>query len=140
MIYPIVIIPISEAEGGGYMAHVPDLKGCMSDGDTPEMAAANVGEAIGAWIDESTRLGRDIPEAGSSIARAKKERDILYGEIDRLQEVLKSYDDLDERIEDLRCTLNHIADLLDDDFAVQRFTAISGIGIQQTLKFRTVIE
>ncbi|CAK0770758.1 hypothetical protein WCLP8_4630002 [uncultured Gammaproteobacteria bacterium] len=31
--------PLSEADGGGWLAEVPDLPGCMSDGATPEEAA-----------------------------------------------------------------------------------------------------
>lgn len=46
LVYRIVIEPLSEAEGGGYMAVVPDLPGCMSDGDTPEEALVNGQDAI----------------------------------------------------------------------------------------------
>lgn len=59
--YPVLIEPLSEADGGGYFAIVPDLPGCMSDGATREQAARNVGDAIAAWIEEAARLGRAIP-------------------------------------------------------------------------------
>ena len=52
---------LPEAEGGGWMASVPDLPGCMSDGDTIEQAAVNVGDAIDCWVDAAHRLGRDVP-------------------------------------------------------------------------------
>lgn len=32
--YPIVIEPLSQEDGGGYVATVPDLPGCMSGGET----------------------------------------------------------------------------------------------------------
>jgi hypothetical protein len=31
VLYPIIVEPLSP-EGGGYLARVPDLPGCMSDG------------------------------------------------------------------------------------------------------------
>jgi len=59
--YPVVITPLSEADGGGYLATVPDLPGCASDGETREEAAHNVADAIAQWIDEAAALGREIP-------------------------------------------------------------------------------
>ncbi|WOJ90459.1 type II toxin-antitoxin system HicB family antitoxin [Methylocapsa polymorpha] len=49
--YSVTIEPLSEADGGGFVAFVPDLPGCMSDGETPEEALANVKGAIETWID-----------------------------------------------------------------------------------------
>ena len=37
--YAVLIEPLSEEDGGGFVATVPDLPGCMSDGDTREAAA-----------------------------------------------------------------------------------------------------
>jgi antitoxin HicB len=59
--YPVVIAPLSGENGGGYLATVPDLPGCMSDGSTREEAAHNIGDAIAQWIDEAQKLGREIP-------------------------------------------------------------------------------
>jgi len=59
--YPILIEPLSAEEGGGFLATVPDLPGCMSDGETPEEALANVRDAASAWIDEARALGRTVP-------------------------------------------------------------------------------
>jgi hypothetical protein len=36
--YPVVVEPLPIEEGGGFIATVPDLPGCMSDGATPEEA------------------------------------------------------------------------------------------------------
>jgi predicted RNase H-like HicB family nuclease len=38
----VIIEPLSGEDGGGFAAIVPDLPGCMSDGETPEAALANV--------------------------------------------------------------------------------------------------
>jgi predicted RNase H-like HicB family nuclease len=59
--YAVVITSLPEAEGGGYLATVPDLPGCTSDGETREEAAHNIGDAIAQWIEEAGKLGREIP-------------------------------------------------------------------------------
>ena len=59
--YAVLIAPLSVADGGGFSAVVPDLPGCMSDGETPEEAVVNVQDAILAWIEAARDLGRDIP-------------------------------------------------------------------------------
>ena len=59
--YPIVIEPLPSEEGGGFLALVPDLPGCMSDGASPEEAVANVQDAINTWIEAANDLGHAIP-------------------------------------------------------------------------------
>jgi antitoxin HicB len=59
--YAVVIEPLSREDGGGFLATVPDLPGCMSDGESREVAARNVAGAIASWIEEAKRLGRTIP-------------------------------------------------------------------------------
>jgi antitoxin HicB len=59
--YAVVIEPLPEEEGGGFLATVMDLPGCMSDGQTRAEAAANVEDAIAAWLEEAAALGRAIP-------------------------------------------------------------------------------
>ena len=58
MRYAIVI----EKSESNYSAYVPDLPGCMSDGDTPEEAVANVLDAIDSWLEAANDAGRAIPE------------------------------------------------------------------------------
>lgn len=59
--YRITIEPLSEADGGGYIAWVPALPGCMSHGSTAAEARNNATQAIHEWIDEAIRQGRDVP-------------------------------------------------------------------------------
>ncbi len=61
--YKIIIEPLSDEDGGGFIATVPDLPGCMSDGETYEEAAHNVQDAITSWIDAARHMNREIPEA-----------------------------------------------------------------------------
>jgi len=66
--YTVMIEP---AEGGGFIALVPDLPGCMGDGETAEEALHDVESAIGEWIDEATRLGRPIPQPTRRLVAAE---------------------------------------------------------------------
>ncbi len=63
--YPVRLQRLPEDEGGGWLAEVPDLPGCMSDGDTPEQAVANVQGAILSWIEAAEELGRSVPAPGA---------------------------------------------------------------------------
>ena len=67
--YAVVIEPLSEEDGGGFLATVPDLPGCMSDGDTREEAARNVEDAIASWLEEAGRLAGD-PEPRAALRTA----------------------------------------------------------------------
>ena len=42
---------VQPGEDFGFVAHVPALKGCWSQGQTREEALANVREAIEGWIE-----------------------------------------------------------------------------------------
>jgi antitoxin HicB len=59
--YEIHIRPLSEEAGGGCLATVPELPGCMSDGETPQEALENVSDAIGCWIEAAREMGRAVP-------------------------------------------------------------------------------
>jgi predicted RNase H-like HicB family nuclease len=57
--YPVQIV---ECEEGGYFVKVPDLPGCMSQGETIEEAMHNIAEARELWLEEALASGRTIPE------------------------------------------------------------------------------
>lgn len=60
--YPVIVEPLHPDDGGGFIARVPDLPGCMSDGETPEEAVTNVQDAIAAWLEAAEDMGRTAPE------------------------------------------------------------------------------
>ena len=60
--YEILIEPAPVGDGGGFYAIVPDLPGCVSDGETPDKARANALGAIADWIAAAEELGRVVPE------------------------------------------------------------------------------
>ncbi len=45
-----------------FVVDVPELPGCMADGDTYEEALANAQSVIKEWIETARELGRPIPE------------------------------------------------------------------------------
>jgi predicted RNase H-like HicB family nuclease len=66
--YAIVIESLSAEDGGGFVAIVPDLPGCMSDGETPQEALANVEDAINTWIEAAKDLGHKVPAPSRKFA------------------------------------------------------------------------
>ena len=56
-----VIIYWSE-EDKAFIAEVPELAGCMADGETYQEALANVEVIIQEWIETAKELGRAIPK------------------------------------------------------------------------------
>ena len=63
--YAIMVEPLSEADGGGWLASVPALPGCLGDGETPDAALADAKAAITEWHAAAKELGRDIPGPAS---------------------------------------------------------------------------
>lgn len=49
-----------------YIVSVPDLPGCMADGETPQKAVENAEVIIAEWIETAQMLGREIPEPSFS--------------------------------------------------------------------------
>lgn len=68
--YPVIVAPLSVEDGGGFVATVPDLPGCMSDGETPEEALTNVQDAIATWVEAANDLGRPVPAPSRQLALA----------------------------------------------------------------------
>ena len=45
-----------------YIAEIPELPGCMSDGETYEEALKNIQLIISEWVETAKELGREIPK------------------------------------------------------------------------------
>ena len=63
--YSILIEPLSEENGGGFIPTVPDLPGCMSDGETAAEAVTNVQGALKCWLEAAQDLNRTYPEGST---------------------------------------------------------------------------
>jgi predicted RNase H-like HicB family nuclease len=55
------VILTRDFEDGGYVAEVPSLPGCISEGDTKEEALANIREAIRGYIAALEQDGLPVP-------------------------------------------------------------------------------
>lgn len=49
-------------EDQAFVVDVPELPGCMADGETYEQAVANARQVIEEWMETARELGRPIPE------------------------------------------------------------------------------
>ena len=60
-IYNIEVERLPDADGGGFLAIVPDLPRCMSDGETEFEAIQNAQDAIDCWLEAARENRRPIP-------------------------------------------------------------------------------
>jgi antitoxin HicB len=67
--YPVILRPLADEDGGGWIAIVPDLPGCISDGATGDEAFKNVVEAIDEWEEAASSQGESIPLPDSFMAK-----------------------------------------------------------------------
>jgi predicted RNase H-like HicB family nuclease len=58
------------AEDNAFIAEVPELAGCMADGENYQEALANVEQIALEWIETARELGREIPEPKGKLAYA----------------------------------------------------------------------
>lgn len=59
MNYRIELIP--DKDEGGYVAYIPDLPGCISQGETEAEALKMVEEAKALWIETTLENGKQVP-------------------------------------------------------------------------------
>jgi predicted RNase H-like HicB family nuclease len=62
MISKYEIIIYWSQEDQAFIAEVPELPGCMADGQTYQEALANTESVIREWIETAGELNRPIPE------------------------------------------------------------------------------
>lgn len=55
------VVLYSDLEDGGWVAEVPSLPGCVTQGETKEEALMNVRDAIETWIAGAQQVGMPIP-------------------------------------------------------------------------------
>lgn len=60
--YSLSVHMLNEVDGGGWLIEIPELPGCITDGDTLEEALSRVDDVINGWIFTAKELGRDIPK------------------------------------------------------------------------------
>ena len=62
MDYPVELSKRDEEEESYWVAEIPDLPGCVSDGETPDEAVESLEEAKRLWIEARLEHGHGVPE------------------------------------------------------------------------------
>ncbi len=60
--YKYEVIIYWSDEDGAFIAEVPELPGCLADGESYEDALRNVSIVIDQWIETARELDRPVPE------------------------------------------------------------------------------
>ena len=68
--YKYEIILYWSNEDNNYIAEVPELAGCMADGETMQAALENAHTVIEEWIETAKVMGREIPVPKGKLAFA----------------------------------------------------------------------
>ena len=68
--YKYELIIYWSEEDQSYLIEVPELPGCMADGETYQKALANVEAVIAEWIETARITGREIPQPKGRLAYA----------------------------------------------------------------------
>ena len=55
----VVITP--DFEDGGFVAEVPSLPGCLTQGETVEEALLNIRDAMAVWLSGAAEAGIEVP-------------------------------------------------------------------------------
>lgn len=55
------IAVLEEDEDGGFVATIPTLRGCISEGDDEEQALHHLKDALDGWLDVAQREGLRVP-------------------------------------------------------------------------------
>jgi len=128
--YPMVVLPLSHENGGGYAAYAVDLPGCIADGETPAQALEELQQAISEWIAEALRLGREVPPPGSATERAKRDKAALTNLAAQHNELIKKLgswlkeqkmdiDDIKDRVEAIEAQILELPSHPFDDESAQ---------------------
>ena len=65
-----IVFQFEKAEEGGYVVSVPDLPGCISEGDTFEEALEMIKDAVSGWLVVAQQHGDPIPEKYQRVLRS----------------------------------------------------------------------
>jgi len=64
--YPLIVKPLSQEDGGGWLVEFPDLKGCIGTGDNIPEATEDAMAAKEAWLEIALDNGKKIPEPNTT--------------------------------------------------------------------------
>jgi predicted RNase H-like HicB family nuclease len=100
--YSLIVNQLSEDDGGGWLVEVPELPGCMTDGETLEEALSSIDNAIDSWINTAKEKGRVIPNP-----RLRKNEDEYSGKL-MIRIPKKLHRDLSNKSDEEGISLNQL--------------------------------
>lgn len=124
MKYAIVIVPLSEEDGGGFKGLVPDLRGCMSDGETPAEALTNTESAIEEWIDAANTREMTVPAPGSAAVKIRAQQARFVAD---LKSLAQGVENMEARLQHLEHVVEELDERLSHADAWDRFARIIGV-------------
>lgn len=133
MRYSIMIFPLSKRDGGGFVGVVPDLPGCISDGETAEEAVKNTHQAIKDWVAEAKRLKRKVPRPGAAVQKAK-------AAAERVQQTLNAIHVLDERLNNLAADVKELREIQENAAAWSRFSEVTALPVERVKSRRQRVD
>lgn len=135
MDYPVTVAPLSEEDGGGYIAFYPDLVGCASDGETAVEALENARDAFEGWMEIARqREGFVIPLPGDKAKREAESRRLLADTLRKYEDALQQLDGvLTNELQELRTRIECLEEAIEEQDAWQRFQSITGSNKQMAL-------
>lgn len=127
--YSVFVEPLSDEDGGGFVARVRDLPGCMGDGETKAEAIADVEKAMVEWTTAWVEMGRDIPEPGAFLKKAQKRRDreleLLRSLLARLRENEEALESLEVRVDAIEQDVQFLIEMNEEAQARERFEILT---------------
>jgi predicted nucleic acid-binding Zn-ribbon protein len=99
----------------------------MSDGETAEEALANAQQAILEWIDTARRRDLPLPVPGSSVRRARREKERLVAD---LKDLAGNLDQIECRVDELERVLRNMEERLDHEEEWARFAEITVLPVR----------
>ena len=66
--YQVEVRKLNADLGGGFIAFVPQLTGCVCDGESPAIALLNLEDAVDMWLDAAREQRPPIPEPSLTVA------------------------------------------------------------------------
>lgn len=60
--HSIQLSQLKNEDGGGWIATVKELKGCVADGETADEALCNMKETLSLWLDVASERGMEVPK------------------------------------------------------------------------------
>lgn len=100
--FEVIFVPQEE---GGFTVEVPDLPGCISEGDTLEEAEKNIHGAIELYLETLEEGGSPLPKRNKKsrdITQKKDKKIIMFDQhIDELMKSKKVKDSLEQLAKDI---------------------------------------